>query len=101
MCQSRHDYWCIERLLATDSAERLSLPGQDRRHTLEQGSGSEGLHSGCCPGQDPQACDATHHATLLRDRTPGGRSRLDGHQPTAGAQQLYFNEMIYLCRIYN
>ncbi len=25
----------------------------------------------------------------LRDRTPGSRSRLDGHQPTAGAQQLY------------
>ncbi len=77
------DYW-----RQTRPSDYL-FPGKTDDIPLEQGSGSEGLHSGCCPAQDPQACDATHHATLLRDRTPGSRSRLDGHQPTAGAQQLY------------
>ncbi len=79
----------VEALLAGSASQPILLPWQDRRHSSEQGCCSEGMHLSNGSGRNQKACDASYDATLVRDRNAGGRSRLDGHQQAAGAQQLH------------
>lgn len=79
----------VEALLAGSASQPILLPGQDRRHSSEQGCCSEGLHLGNGSSKNQQARHSAHDATLVCDGHAGSRSRLDGYQQVTRPQQLY------------
>lgn len=77
------------RILESEQANRLPLSWQDARRAASRSHDSNLLQDGDRQSSYQQARNASHATSQLCYGALGSGRRLDGHQQTPGAQQLY------------